>query len=177
MSGNEIVVLGIPIPSDDPWFLAALVVHVPAGAVCVVAGLFAMLSRKRPGWHPTAGSIYYWSLLVVFITATIVSVMRWAENYHLFILGVLAFATASFGRTARRRPWPGWATLHIGGMGASYIFLLTAFYVDNGPNLPLWRELPNLVFWVLPSAIGLPIIIYAVFRHPLAQPMERHPNT
>ena len=28
-------------------------------------------------------------------------------------------------------------------MGASYILLLTAFYVDNGKNLPLWRELPE----------------------------------
>jgi Predicted membrane protein (DUF2306) len=173
MSSNEIVVLGIPIPSDDPWFLATLAVHVPAGSVCVVAGLVAMLSHKRAGRHPTAGSIYYWSLLVVFITAIIVSVMRWAENYHLFILGVLAFATASFGRTARRQRWPSWARLHISGMGASYILLLTAFYVDNGPNLPLWRELPNIAFWVLPSAIGLPIIIYTVLRHPLAQPTER----
>jgi hypothetical protein len=146
MNGNEIIVLGIPIPSDHPWFLAALAVHVPAGLVCVVVGLVAMLSRKRPGRHPTAGSIYYWSLLVVFITATIVSVMRWAENFHLFALGVLAFATASFGRTARRQRWPSWVTLHIGGMGASYILVLTAFYLDNGPNLPLWRELPNIAF-------------------------------
>jgi rsbT co-antagonist protein RsbR len=34
-------------------------------------------------------------------------------------------------------------------MGASYILMLTAFYVDNGPNLPLWSELPWLAFWVL----------------------------
>ncbi len=164
---KEIVVLGIPIPSDDPLFLAVLAVHVPAGLVCVVAGIIAMLSGKRPGRHPTAGSVYHWSLLVVFLTATIVSIMRWSENYHLFVLGVLAFATASFGRTARRQRWPGWMRLHIGGMGASYILLLTAFYVDNGPNLPLWRELPNIAFWVLPSAIGLPLVVHALKRHPL----------
>ena len=52
-------------------------------------------------------------------------------------------------------------------MGTSYIVLLTAFYVDNGPNLPLWRELPPLAFWILPSAVGIPIIIWALLRHPL----------
>ena len=31
--------------------------------------------------------------------------------------------------------------LHITGMGTSYVLLLTAFYVDNGKNLPLWRDL------------------------------------
>ena len=26
-------------------------------------------------------------------------------------------------------------------MGLSYILLLTAFYVDNGKSLPLWKDL------------------------------------
>jgi hypothetical protein len=169
MSGHEIVVLGIPIPSDDPVFLATLSVHVPAGLICVVAGIVAMVSGKRPGRHPTAGAVYYWGLLVVFITATIVSVMRWADNYHLFVLGTLAFATASLGRTARRQRWENWLRLHIAGMGLSYILLLTAFYVDNGPNLPLWRHLPDAAFWVLPGALGAPILIHALLRHPLVR--------
>jgi FtsH-binding integral membrane protein len=169
MSGHEIVVLGIPIPSDDPVFLATLSVHVPAGLICVVAGIVAMVSGKRPGRHPTAGAVYYWGLLVVFITATIVSVMRWADNYHLFVLGALAFATASLGRTARRQRWGNWLRLHMAGMGLSYILLLTAFYVDNGPNLPLWRHLPDTAFWVLPGALGAPILIHALLRHPLVR--------
>jgi hypothetical protein len=45
--------------------------------------------------------------------------------------------------------------------------VLTAFYVDNGPNLPFWRELPYLAFWVLPGAIGTPLILYAVYRYPV----------
>ena len=43
-------------------------------------------------------------------------------------------------------------------MGASYILTLTAFYVDNGKNLPLSRELPQIAFWLLPGAIGAPLI-------------------
>lgn len=166
---HTIIVGGIPIPSEDPLFLATLAVHVPAGIVCVVAGIFAMFSRKRAGRHPTAGSVYYWSLFVLFVTMTALSVMRWAENYHLFVLGALAFAAASIGRTARRKQWSSWTKFHIVGMGASYVLMLTAFYVDNGKNLPLWREFPQWAFWILPALIGLPIIIYAMLCHPLAR--------
>lgn len=163
------VVLGIPIPSTAPIFLAAVAFHVLVGLVCVVAGAVAMLSPKRAGRHPTFGTIYYWSLVVVFVSATGLSVVRWAEDYHLFILGLLAVIAASLGRAARRRRWLGWVRLHIVGMGLSYILLLTAFYVDNGKSLPLWRDLPTIAYWLLPAAVGLPLIVYALIRHPLAR--------
>jgi uncharacterized membrane protein len=159
------VVAGIPIPSTNPIFLAVVGVHVLVGLICVVAGAVAMLSPKRSGRHPTFGTIYYWNLVAVFVTATGLSVVRWAENYHLFILGVLALAAATLGRTARRRRWSGWVRLHITGMGLSYILLLTAFYVDNGKSLPLWRELPPVAYWLLPAVVGLPLIIRALFRY------------
>jgi hypothetical protein len=57
----------------------------------------------------------------------------------------------------------------MSGMGISYILLLTAFYVDNGKSLPVWRELPALAFWLLPAAIGAPILINALLRHPLVR--------
>jgi hypothetical protein len=54
-------------------------------------------------------------------------------------------------------------------MGLSYILLLTAFYVDNGKNLPLWNKLPQIAFWVLPAAAGIPFIVRALLRHPLVR--------
>jgi hypothetical protein len=42
------------------------------------------------------------------------------------------------------------------GMSASYILLLTAFYVDNGKHLPVWRTLPHLVYWLLPARSSSP---------------------
>jgi hypothetical protein len=163
------VVAGIPIPSTSPIFLAVVGLHVLVGLVCVIAGAIAMLSPKRSGRHPTFGTIYYWGLVVVFVSATGLSVVRWAEDYHLFILGLLAFIAASVGRAARRQRWPRWARVHITGMGLSYILLLTAFYVDNGKSLPLWRDLPSITYWLLPAAVGLPLILYALLRHPLAR--------
>lgn len=163
------VVLGIPIPSTSPTFLAIVALHVLVGLVCVIAGAVAMLSPKRSGRHPIFGTIYYWSLVVVFVSATGLSVVRWAEDYHLFMLGLLAFFAASLGRAARRQRWRRWVHLHITGMGLSYILLLTAFYVDNGKSLPIWKELPPITYWVLPAAIGLPLIVHALLRHPLVR--------
>jgi hypothetical protein len=164
------LVAGIPIPSTSPIFLTVVGLHVLVGLLCVIAGAIAMLSPKRRGRHPTFGTIYYWGLVAVFVSATGLSVVRWAEDYHLFILGLLALIAASLGRTARRRRRPGWVRLHIAGMGLSYILLLTAFYVDNGKSLPLWKDLPPIAYWLLPGAVGLPLIVRALFRHPLVRP-------
>src|SRR5436190_8966267 len=77
MTPDEVtVVLGIPIPSTSPTFLTIVGLHVAVGLVCVVAGAIAMLSPKRSGRHPTFGTIYYWSLVAVFVSATALSVLR-----------------------------------------------------------------------------------------------------
>jgi hypothetical protein len=166
MDDGITIVAGIPVPSTSPAFLLIVGFHVVVGAACTIAGVVAMLSTKRRGRHSSFGTIYYWCLSVVFASASVLAVVRWVEDYHLFILGALAFAAASWGRTALRRRWRNWMPFHVLGMGTSYILLLTAFYVDNGKNLPVWRELPEIAFWLLPSAIGVPIIIYVLLRHP-----------
>jgi len=165
----QVSVAGIPVASSDPLFLGVVGVHVLFALGCVVTGIGAMLSDKRPGRHPTFGTLYYWCLAIVFVSATVLSAMRWAEDYPLFILGALSFLSATLGRAAHRRRWRNWATVHISGMGMSYVLLLTAFYVDNGKSLPLWRDLPRLAYWLVPSAIGLPLIGWALTRHPIAR--------
>jgi hypothetical protein len=165
MTDQGIVVLGIPIPSSSPVFLSIVAVHVTAGLSCTVAGIVAMLAPKRSGRHPFAGTVYYWSLLVVFLSMAALSILRWPANSHLFVLGILSFSAGSVGRMAKRRLWG--LHVHVTGMAVSYILLLTAFYVDNGPHLPLWRSLPPLAHWLIPSLVGFPILIWALTHHPL----------
>jgi hypothetical protein len=55
------------------------------------------------------------------------------------------------------------------GNGLSYILMLTAFYVDNGPHLPLWNRLPSWMHWYLSGLVGLPILLYVVRSHPFAK--------
>jgi hypothetical protein len=162
-------IAGINIPSTDPVFLTVVGVHILLGLACTITGAMAMLSRKRAGPHPRYGTIYFWCLVGVFLTATSLAAVRWAHDYHLFILGASSFAAAYLGREARRHRWRNWARLHITGMGASYVLLLIAFYVDNGKSLPLWRELPPIAYWLLPAAIGIPLIVRALVWHPLAR--------
>ena len=167
MTDQGVVVFGIPIPSSSPVFLSIVAVHVAAGLSCSVAGIVAMLAPKRSGRHPSAGTAYYWSLVVVFLSMAALSILRWPADIHLFVLGILSFGAGALGRMAKRGLGPRWLSVHVTGMAFSYILLLTAFYVDNGPHLPLWRALPPWALWLLPSLVGLPILIWALTRHPL----------
>ena len=170
MTVDSTIVSGIEIPSSDPVFLAMVVaIHIPLGLACVSFGAVTMTSEKQRGRHSSFGKLYYWCLFALFASATVLSIMRWYENYHLFVLGALSFASAWLGRTALRRRWRKWPRLHITGMGFSYILMLIAFYVDNGKQLPLWKDLPHFLYWLLPLAAGIPLVIRALLKHPLAR--------
>ena len=156
-------ILGDEVGSTAPAFLAVLAVHVIAGLTAVITGAIAALARKGSPRHVRAGRWYYRAITAVFATAAALAAMRWARDYYLFILGAVAFTAATTGYLHRRLHRPG-DTGHIAGMGISYTAMLTAFYVDNGPHLPLWDRLPILTFWLLPSAIAAPLIARAIRR-------------
>ncbi|MGB6454931.1 MAG: hypothetical protein WBH47_10645 [Streptosporangiaceae bacterium] len=154
-------ILGDQVGSTAPVFLAFLTVHITAGLTAVITGAIAALARKGSPRHIRAGRWFYRTITVVFLTAAALSLMRWRQDYHLLAIGVVAFAAATIGYLHRRRHRPGDAG-HIVGMGIGYVAMLTAFYVDNGPHLPLWDRLPPLSFWLLPAVIGAPIITRAL---------------
>ena len=157
-------IFGLPIPDAGPIFATALVLHILSGLTAVITGALAATARKRPGRHPRAGRVYLWGLGGIFTTATIMAAIRWHEDAHLFAVAVIAFSLGLYGYRARRHHRPGWPPHHAIGMGGSYIALLTGFYVDNGPFLPLWNRLPHLTYWLLPSLVGAPLIWLALRR-------------
>jgi hypothetical protein len=162
-------ILGLPIPDAGPTFAAALVIHILSGLTAVISGALAATAKKRLGRHPRAGRIYLWALGGVFTTATIMAIIRWREDAHLLAIGIIAFSLGLYGYQARRRHRPGWPPHHAIGMGGSYIALLTGFYVDNGPFLPIWKQLPHLTYWLLPSIVGVPLI-WRALHHFRAKP-------
>jgi hypothetical protein len=101
--GGSTVILGIEIPSTNLVFLGIIAIHIPLGLACVIAGAVAMLNAKGRGRHSTAGRVYFWCLAALFVSATLLAVMRWAEDYHLFVFGALAFISAGLGRSAVRK--------------------------------------------------------------------------
>ena len=155
----------IEFPKGLDPFSIALAWHIAAGLVAVACGLIAATAPKRPGRHPRFGRRYLWAIGVLCVTAGVMGVLRWPRDVHLLVIGTIAAAGATTGHLARRRRRPGWLRWHIVGMSTSLIALFTAFYVDNGPNLPVWDRLPPLSFWVLPSAVGLPLMLRALARH------------
>jgi uncharacterized membrane protein len=155
----------IELPSGLDAFSVALTCHIAAGLTAVTCGALAATAPKRPGRHPRVGRVYLWAIAVVAATALVMAGLRWPHDIHLALIATVTAAAATLGYLARRRHRPGWRRWHILGMGGSYIALLTGFYVDNGPNLPLWDRLPPVSFWFLPSLIGLPIVLRALARH------------
>lgn len=173
MPTQTTVLFGIPIPSANPLFLSVVGVHVLFGVAAVISGAVAMLSIKGRGRHSNFGTIYFWCLFGASVTMSALAFTRWQEDYHLFILGALSFGASWLGRTILRHGWPQWPRLHLTLMSASYVLMITAFYVDNGKNLPLWKELPQIVFWILPALIAAPVILRVLWLHPIVIAYDR----
>ncbi|WP_327010717.1 hypothetical protein OHA72_27655 [Dactylosporangium sp. NBC_01737] len=168
-------IAGLDIPDAGPLFLTALAVHIAAGVTGVTAGGLAAAADKRPGRHPRAGAVYLYAVGTVFATATVMAALRWRHDWHLFLIAAVAFALAMLGWWARRRRPVRWTAWHGSAMAGSYVALLTGFYVDNGPQLPLWDRLPPLAYWLLPAAVGIPVTWRALRRNG-ALP-DRRPTT
>ena len=160
-------IFGLPIPDEGTLFDAALAFHIAAGITCVITGALAATAPKRPGRHTLSGRIFFWSLAVVFASSTTMAGLRFAEDWHLLVIGTVAFGAGGLGCLARRRRRPRWLRIHIPAMGGAYIALFTGFYVDNGPHLPVWDRLPSLAYWTLPSLVGIPLILRALARRRL----------
>ena len=160
---------GIIIPDNSPLFLTLIGIHVLVALICIVAALFAIFTTKTNKQHRKFGTIYFWNLLIVFITSIAVSIIRWPADNHLVLLGTLSFGFAFAGRMAQRNNWKYRMRVHLISMTMSFIILLTAFYVDNGKNLPLWKLLPEIYYWIIPGIIGIPIMIYVLLHHPLTK--------
>jgi uncharacterized membrane protein len=150
-------VLGVTVGSTTSAFLAVLAVHVTAALCAAATGLVAALSAKGGPRHVRLGRLYYRALIVVFVTALGLTALRPREDWYLALIGGIAVAGAGLGVRYRRAGRPG-DTGHIVGMGASLAAMLTAFYVDNGPHLPLWDRLPAWAFWLIPGVVAVPAI-------------------
>jgi hypothetical protein len=149
-----------------------VLIHVPAGVIAVVAGAAAMIAVKGGRAHRRWGLTYLSVLAVVGLSGIGLAITRWPRFPHLIALGVSAALLAAGGYATRFRRSP---AIHLICMSTSYVVMLTAFYVDNGPKLPLWRLLPPVTFWFLPSLVALPLLVRAFRRH-VRRPLSPRPS-
>jgi uncharacterized membrane protein len=143
---------------------AVIALHVGCGIVAVACGCGAMLTRKGSRRHRRLGRAHLLALAVLGGSAPVLAAVDWAHRWHLVVLGAVALASAAAGYCAVRLLRPPHPIAHLVGMSSGYIAMLTAFYVDNGPRLPLWDQLPDLALWLVPSAVGAPLVVRAARR-------------
>ena len=139
-------------------FQILLIIHIICGTICLFSGAISMSAKKRRGIHTKWGELYHASYVVIFITAIILSILRWEEIAYLFYVAISSYSFAIYGYLARKRRWKNWIHHHIRGMLGSYIGAVTALLVNLGSSIPLINHLPKLWFWFLPTIIGIPII-------------------
>ena len=164
MADDLTIIAGVPIPSTSPLFLSVVGSHVLAGLLCAIMGVVAMLSNKVRG-----ATFELWDRLL------------------LGLDGCFRDRDGSGGSPLEG----GLSLVHLrkalacGGVfgppGAptTLVELATAAPYGNGSvrgqrqEPAAWRELPPPALWLLPSAVGVPIIVYALPCHPLVGRFRR----
>jgi len=67
----------------------SLFLHIVAGFIALMVGVFAFASRKGGKWHRYSGKIYVWAMVVVALSAFLLALIRY--NPFLFMVGVFTF--------------------------------------------------------------------------------------
>lgn len=133
-----------------------LVVHIVCGSLGLLVGPAAMLAPKRPGRHPLLGRTY--QVLTGGLCLSAFGLVAYRPSlWWLGVIGALTWAAALAGWWVRRAAFRGWLIWHINLMCSSYISFVTAFLVVN-------LGLSSPVAWILPTALGAPLIARATVR-------------
>lgn len=153
-----------------------LILHIVAGYLALGIGLVAMFAPKKRGRHTTTGRIYFWLVTAVCASAIVLAILNWEVSSYLFYIAIFSFIFALFGYRAYIKKRKNWMVTHIAGMGGSYIAMVTAFIVVNQQNVPAFKEIPSLVFWLLPTIIGTPIIKKVGDKYDLRKKTKKNRN-
>jgi len=69
--------------------LVIKIIHISAGAMALISGLFAILFRKRVNIHKPIGRIYFWSMTVIFTSAIYMAFVKF--NVFLFCVAFFTY--------------------------------------------------------------------------------------
>jgi uncharacterized membrane protein len=88
----------------DQLFHYALLFHIVCGTVALIVAPLAMITVKGGLWHRRWGKIYFWAMVGISISATIMCFIR--SGLFLFLVAIFSFYLALTGYTALRRKKP-----------------------------------------------------------------------
>ena len=109
-------------------YLFVKIIHIAAGSIALLAGLAAILLRKKVNYHRKAGKIYFWCMSVIFFSALLMA----SYHFNLFLLCIAVF-TYHAAFTARRSLKL--KQLHLGQRAATLDWLVEG--LNSAANLGL----------------------------------------
>ncbi len=133
-------------------FKSALFIHVLCGAIALITGLIAMSAKKGGKLHNLSGLLYYWAMIIVFITSILFFILFPTNiKYHFFLgIGLVSFYPNWSGKRMLKMK-KGLTPKLIDKIGAWVIGISGIIMITYGTYLKLY---PN------PSFGGLFILFY-----------------
>jgi len=146
-----------------------LTVHILCGTAALVLGPLAFFaaSRRRDNRERLL-TAYAWAVFATCLTAAIVCLLDWSRLWWLIPVAVVSYLLALVGYVAVHRGWPKWVGAH--GLGGSYIALWTALLVVSLGDISTTAE---IIAWIVPAAIGVPLIVRMHTGARAERPMPR----
>ena len=111
-----------------------LFLHISAGFMALAGAVLALYGKKGGKLHIASGRLYFWSMLVLFLTAIPMSVIN--SNVFLFLIAIfsfyLAFAGLQFGRNKSGNPGPlDWVAVLLMIASGPAMWALASLYFVN----------------------------------------------
>jgi hypothetical protein len=154
-------------------------IHIGAGTLGLLLGPATIWQETRrlvagQRADSAVGAAYNATVLVICVSAIALVVFSRPDLWLLVPVAVASYGLAVLGRIAGSRPFPSWSHAYVHGIGGSYIALVTALVVValtvDGPV----RGSAEVIPWVLPAAIGTPLI--EMWRRYLLRSVAKEPN-
>ena len=117
-----------------------LSIHIAAGFCCLLAAFGAIFTAKGQTWHVRSGRVFFWGMVVVFVTALPMTLLR--PNLFLFLVAIFSFHQALTGwRTARNRTgrpaWIDWAAAGVMTAAGAGMLVFGAVLLASGEMMGL----------------------------------------
>ena len=149
-----------------------IVAHAAAGIAAFALGAFALRARKRRGRHTRAGDAYFWVMVPLLVSGIAIGAGDPAISpFEIAVIptgGPLLLGYWAGKRRPRKFLGQSWLTLHIAGMGGSFIGVVTAGAFQSVYPLLPDHALTMTATFALPALVGTALIVRATNKR--AQP-------
>ena len=117
-----------------------LPIHITAGFCSLLAAFGAIFTVKGQAWHIRSGRVFFWGMVIIFVTALPMTLLR--PNLFLFLVAIFSFHQALTGwRTARNRTgqpaWIDWVAAGVMTAAGAGMLVFGAVLLVSGEMMGL----------------------------------------